>query len=304
MTDGADSLDVSAYRGFLHAALAEDRAREDITTAALLSGDAATRRVRAEMVSKADGVVAGLPLVVVVFQLLDDAARVEQEVDDGEHVSAGATLLWVETTASSLLRGERTALNLVQRLSGIATAAHSYAEHTMATGTDIYDTRKTTPGLRQLEKYAVRCGGARNHRLDLADAAMIKENHLVAAYGETGPASIARAVTRCFEKIEPGTRLYVEVESQAELEAAVEAAGGPAADMVVMLDDFELGALRAAVRWLRARPAPRPVVEATGGVNVHSVEALAAAGAARISVGSITHSARALDISLKIRSRL
>lgn len=298
------TLDAAAYRAFLEAALVEDRAREDVTTGALLGGRDARRRVRAEMLAKADGVVAGLPLVPVVFQLLDDSSRVEMEAADGEQVGPGTPLLWVETSASALLRGERTALNLVQRLSGVATATHRFVEHTLATGAHVYDTRKTTPGLRHLEKYAVRCGGGRNHRMDLADAAMIKENHLVAAYGETGPDAIAKAVHACLASLAEGVRLYVEVESRAELEAAVAAAGERAGDVVVMLDDFDLGDLRAAVRWLRARAAPRPVVEATGGVRANTIEALAAAGAARISTGAITHSAKALDISLKIRTRL
>lgn len=302
MTDEFAPLDVAACRPVLEAALREDRVHEDVTTGALLAGDAARRRVRAEMLAKADGVIAGVPLVGAVFALLDDDAQVEALVDDGDQIGAGTTLLWVETTASALLRGERTALNLVQRLSGIATLAHTYAERTMATGTHIYDTRKTTPGLRQLEKYAVRCGGGRNHRLHLADAAMIKENHLVATYGQTGPAAIAQAVATCLAELDPAKRLYVEVESQEELRAAVEAAGARAADLVVMLDDFELGDLRAAVRWIRQQPAPRPTIEATGGVRTETVEALAAAGAQRISVGALTHSAPALDISLKIRA--
>ena len=286
------------------AALAEDRVRDDATTGALLDEVAAERRVRAEMLAKADGVIAGLPYVAPVFRALDAQAHIEAMCEDGDVVGAGTTLLRVETTASALLRGERTALNLVQRLSGIATAAHAYAAETMATGAQVYDTRKTTPGLRALEKYAVRCGGGHNHRMDLSDAAMIKENHLVAAYGATGVDAIAQAVKTCFRQLSDGTPLYVEVESQAELEAAVAAAGTRAGDMVVMLDDFDLGDLRRAVRWLRNQGAPRPQVEATGGVTLARVEALAAAGAQRLSVGALTHSAPALDISLKIRSHL
>lgn len=292
-------LDPTAFLPLLERALAEDRVLEDRTTAALL---AEPKRVRAEMVAKADGVVSGLPLVAPLFQLLDPEAAITLEAEDGDTVSNGTTLLWVEADAGAILRGERTALNLVQRLSGVATKTAAFVERTMATGALLCDTRKTTPGLRALEKYAVRCGGGTNHRMDLADAAMIKENHLVAAYGRTGPEALRRAVSRCLATLPAGVVLYVEVESQQELAAVLDAAGARAADLVVMLDDFDLGAIRQAVRTVRTRPGPHPVLEITGGVVLAHIEALASSGAQRLSTGAITHSATALDVSLKIRA--
>jgi nicotinate-nucleotide pyrophosphorylase (carboxylating) len=147
----------------------------------------------------------------------------------------------------------------------------------------------------------VRCGGGLNHRLSLADAAMIKENHLRAVYGRTGPEAIAAAVAACRARLAPGVVLYVEVENQAELEAAVAAGAADLAHLVLMLDDFDLGAIRRGIAFLRGLPPPRPRVEITGGVTLDRVEALASTGAHRLSVGALTHSAAALDMSLKIR---
>jgi nicotinate-nucleotide pyrophosphorylase (carboxylating) len=284
---------------FLQQALAEDEVERDVTTAALLVDD---REAVADLVVKAPGVVCGLPLVPEVFRLLDPGARFDVEAEDGDRVGAGTRVLVVTARASALLRGERTALNVVQRLSGIATLTAAYVERAIGTGAQIVDTRKTTPGWRVLEKYAVRRGGGVNHRMSLADAAMIKENHLRAAYGRTGPDAVGRAVAACRARLGPGVVLYVEVEDQAELEAAVAAGAADPRNLVLMLDDFDLGAIRRAIAFLRSLPAPRPTVEVTGGVTLERVEALAATGVHRLSVGALTHSAPALDMSLKIRA--
>lgn len=289
-------LDPAAFRGLLERALAEDRAAEDVTTAALVTPD---RRAVADLVAKAPGVICGLPLVGAVFTLLEEGARTEAFCRDGDAVEAGTRVATVEATAQAILRGERTALNLVQRLSGVATRTAAFVA--LAAGVGVYDTRKTTPGWRMLEKYAVRCGGGRNHRMDLADAAMIKENHLVAAHGRTGADVLADAVRACRRRLAPGVSLYVEVESQAELEAALEAAGDRRGDVVIMLDDFDLDAIRAAVAYVAKAPPPRPQLEATGGVRLARVADLATTGVDRMSAGSLTHSAPALDLSLKIR---
>lgn len=290
------ALDPSAHRLFLEAALAEDRVADDVTTAALLERD---RPVTADLFAKQAGVICGLPLVGEVFRLLDPAAATESLVADGAAVAAGTRVAIVRARAGALLRGERTALNVLQRLSGIATRTAAFVRRAGSVG--VYDTRKTTPGWRALEKYAVRCGGGGNHRMDLADAAMIKENHLVAAHGRTGADVLAAAVRACRERLPAGVRLYVEVEDRAELEAALAAAGDRRADLVIMLDDFDLEDLRAAVAHVRRLPAPRPQLEATGGVTLERAEALAATGVDRVSAGSLTHSAPALDLSLKIR---
>jgi nicotinate-nucleotide pyrophosphorylase (carboxylating) len=292
------SLDPDAHREFLERALAEDRAADDVTTAALVDP---ARRAAADLVAKVPGVVCGLPLVGAVFRLLEEDAQTETFVRDGDVVEPGARVATVRASAQTILRGERTALNVVQRLSGVATRTAAFASKAGPAGVAIFDTRKTTPGWRVLEKYAVRCGGGRNHRMDLADAAMIKENHLVAAHGRTGADVLAQAVRACRERLPAGIPLYVEVESQAELEAALEAAGERRGEVVFMLDDFDLDAIRAAVAFVAGTHEPRPQLEATGGVTLERVEALAATGVERLSAGSLTHSAPALDLSLKIR---
>jgi nicotinate-nucleotide pyrophosphorylase (carboxylating) len=282
----------------LRAALAEDHACEDVTTAALVDP---ARTAVAEMVVKAPGVICGLPLIAPAFALLDERVQVALLAQDGDTIGAGTVVARVSGPAAALLQGERTVLNVVQHLSGIATRTADLVERALP-APDIYDTRKTTPGWRALEKYAVRCGGGRNHRMHLADAAMIKENHLVAAYGERGPAAIARAVRRLLQVLGPALTLYVEVEDEAELLAALGAAGPQAGRLVIMLDDFELEDIRAAVTRVRTMVPPRPQLEVTGGVTRERVQALASTGVGRLSSGALTHSAPALDISLKIRS--
>jgi nicotinate-nucleotide pyrophosphorylase (carboxylating) len=295
MTDDAPlaPLDVESCLPLIDRALAEDGAAQDLTVAAVVP---AGRRATADVVAKAPGVIAGLPLAEPTFRRLDPAARVTLHAEDGDDVAEGARLLTVEGDARAILAAERTVLNLLRHLGGVATLTRSYVEALMATGAHIYDTRKTTPGWRKLEKHAVRCGGARNHRLGLDDALMVKENHLYAAFGRTGPASLVEAIRRCRAGAPAGTPLYVEVESLEELDAVL-----PERPDVVMLDGFDLGDVRRAVQRVRALPAPRPALEATGGMSLETVAAYAAAGVQRISVGAITHSAPALDLSLRIR---
>jgi nicotinate-nucleotide pyrophosphorylase (carboxylating) len=288
-------LDPSAYDTLVDMALEEDHAREDITTAALVPAEAF---IVADVIAKQNGVVAGLPVVAAVFHRLDARCQVETEYEDGDQIGVKSHLLTVTGPAHAVLGGERVALNFLGHLSGIASLTAAYVELTMATGVQIHDTRKTTPGWRVLEKYAVRCGGGHNHRLHLEDAAMIKENHLKAAYGQTGPDAIAKAVRACRANLPAGKRLYVEVETQEEVMAAAEAGA-----TVLMLDDFDLGALRRAVKAIRALPEPRPLLEITGGVRLDTVEGLASAGAQRISSGSLTHSARDFDYSMQVRPR-
>ena len=296
MTTTPDDMDWTACADLIETALAEDHAREDVTTGTLVPDD---HEAEAVFTVKAPGVVCGLPLLEAVFHALDPTLVIELDAEDGDTVGAGTVVARARGRAGTLLRGERTALNFLQRLSGVATKTAEFVEGTMATGVGIYDTRKTTPGWRALEKYAVRCGGGENHRLHLADAAMIKENHLRAAYGETGPEAIARGVRALLDAIDEVT-IYVEAESQAELEAAVAAAGEQAGRLVVMLDDFAFEDIRKAVLWVRQQPTPHPRLEVTGGVTLDRVEGLCATGVQRLSTGSVTHSAPALDISMKL----
>lgn len=278
---------------FLERALAEDRAAEDVTARAIVPAD---RAAVADVIARGSGSLAGLPLAAPLFRLVDPDVALTFHQEDGEEVAAGSPVLTAEGRARSLLAAERTLLNVLGRMGGIATLTRAFVEAAMGTRARILDTRKTAPGWRVLDKYAVLCGGGHNHRMDLSDAAMIKENHLYAAFGTTGPEAIREAVARCREALPDGVDLFVEVENQAELEAAAEAGATR-----IMLDGFDLGTIRAAVRWVRAMPPPRPLLEVTGGVTLTNVGAYAATGVDRISIGALTHSAPVLDLAMKIR---
>jgi nicotinate-nucleotide pyrophosphorylase (carboxylating) len=265
----------------VRAALAEDLGRAgDITAQACVPQDA---RLSAIFRSRQGGVVSGLACARLALAALDPEGRFEAELADGAAVQAGATLARVEANARALLAAERTALNLLGRMSGVATLTASYVAEVAGTRARIVDTRKTTPGLRALEKYAVRCGGGANHRFGLDDAILIKDNH-VAACGGVGPAlERARAHVGHMVKIE------IEVDSLAQLEEAL-----PYRPDVIMLDNFALDDLAKAV----AMTDRRAVLEASGGVSLSTVRAIAETGVDMISVGALTHSAPVLDIGL------
>ena len=265
----------------VRAALLEDLGRAgDITSQACIPADA---RLSAVFATRQDGVVAGLDCARLALAALDPAGRFMAEVADGDAVKAGTVLARIEANARALLSAERVALNLLSRLCGVASLARAYVDAVAGTGAVIVDTRKTTPGLRALEKYAVRCGGGVNHRFGLDDAILIKDNH-VAACGGVGPALVAaRAAAGHLVKIE------VEVDGLDQLAQAL--AHDPD---VILLDNFSLADLRAAV----AMTAGRVTLEASGGVNLATVRAIAETGVNVISVGALTHSAPILDIGL------
>jgi nicotinate-nucleotide pyrophosphorylase (carboxylating) len=264
-------------------ALAEDRAFDDAATLGAIPADAAARGA---FVAREAGVLAGMPVVAEVFRQLDARVRVVPHLGEGERFPAGTVLATAEGPARALLQGERTALNFLQRLSGIATLTRSFADAVAGTGCLILDTRKTTPGLRDLEKYAVRCGGGANHRRDLASMAMLKDNHreLLARAG----VSMAEAVRRIRART-PGIGVEIEVDTLAELEEALAAEPD-----WVLLDNMAPAELREAVR----RTAGRAKLEASGGVTLTTVRAIAETGVDAVSVGALTHGARALDIAL------
>ncbi len=271
----------AAWSDLIDRALAEDLGRAgDLTAQAVVP---ATATARGRIVARRSGRLAGLPLAQAVFERLDGRVDVRLQAADGDRVAAGATLADLAGPARALLAGERTALNLLGRLSGIATATGQFVDAVAGTRAAIVDTRKTTPGLRALEKYAVRCGGGRNHRFGLDDAVLIKDNHVIVA-GSAGEAvRRARAASGHLVAIE------VEITRLDQLEEAI----GAGAD-VVMLDNFGLEQLREAV----ARAAGRVPLEASGGVTLETVAAIAATGVDLISVGWITHSAPTLDVAL------
>ena len=265
----------------VRAALAEDLGRAgDVTSAACIDPDA---RLQARFVARKPGVVAGLACARLALHALDPAATFEPLLADGDALAPGAALARVDANARALLSAERVALNLLGRLCGIATLTRAYVDAVAGAGAAITDTRKTTPGLRALEKYAVRCGGAVNHRFGLDDAILIKDNH-VAACGGVGPAiRRARAAAGHLVKVE------AEVDSLAQLDEALAEAPD-----VILLDNFSLADLAAAV----ARAKGRAVLEASGGVTLQTVRAIAETGVDVISVGALTHSAPVLDIGL------
>ena len=263
------------------AALAEDLGRAgDVTAQACIEAHA---RLTAVFAARQNGVVAGLACARLAVLALDPAAKFEAMVADGYEVQLGEVLARVEANARALLSAERTALNLLGRLSGVATLTRDYVQAVAGSGARIADTRKTTPGLRHLEKYAVRCGGGINHRFGLDDAILIKDNHVAACGGVGEALRRARAAAGHLMKIE------VEVDSLAQLEEAL-----PHRPDVIMLDNFSLEDLAKAV----AMTGGRTTLEASGGVNLQTVRGIAASGVQVISVGALTHSASVLDIGL------
>ncbi len=286
-------IDPAPHLPFLAMALEEDLGGGDRTTRALVPE---TRRTTADLLGRADGVLCGLPFLEALVRILDPDATVEAHLEDGARLADGVRVATVHGRARAVLGSERTALNVIRHLSGIATLSARFVEAVRGLPVRILDTRKTTPGWRELEKYAVRCGGAQNHRLRLDDAAMIKENHLITAFGRTGPAAVAEAVRRVRASLPPAVPLCVEVEDHDELLAVVEERVD-----VVMLDGFDLAGLRRAVATVRALPARRPLLEATGGITLETVRSVAETGVDRISVGALTHSAPALDLSIRHR---
>lgn len=263
------------------AALEEDDTRHDITTAATVLSN---RRARCRLVARQNGVIAGLPLAVEAFEQLDKAVTIRIERDDGTILDPATPVMFLSGHARGLLSAERVALNFVQRLSGIATLTARYVEAVRGTGAHILDTRKTTPLFRKLEKYAVRAGGGMNHRMDLASAVLIKDNHLAAVDGDIGIAvKRARAVGPA------GIKVEVECDTIDQVKAAIDSGAD-----VIMLDNMRVVDMREAVKVVDGKA----VIEASGGVNLDTVRRIAETGVNWISVGALTHSAPALDLAL------
>jgi nicotinate-nucleotide pyrophosphorylase (carboxylating) len=273
------SADVQAI---IDLALAEDVGRGDLTTQATVPLDATAT---AEILQKAPGVVCGLPVVEAVFVRLDPRVRLQRLAAEGSWSADRRPVARLDGPAAAILSGERTALNFLQRLSGVATASRRATELVAGTAAQVIDTRKTTPGLRVLEKYAVRIGGARNHRAGLDDGFLIKENHIRAAGG------ITPAVRAAQRRAAPGQLVEVEVTTLDELDEAL-AMGAP----LILLDNFSLAELVAAVVRTRGRAR----LEASGGITLDNLADVARTGVDFISLGALTHSAGVLDFSLEV----
>jgi nicotinate-nucleotide pyrophosphorylase (carboxylating) len=281
----AAGLDPAAVAALGAAALAEDLAGGiDVTTAATVPRDA---RGEADLVARSAGVVAGLPVVEAVFWLASsaDPVRCADRAADGDVVAAGQPVLTVTGLISALLTAERTALNLLCHLSGVATLTRRWVDAVAGTGAQIRDTRKTTPGLRALEKYAVRCGGGVNHRMALSDAALIKDNHVAAARSVSAAFAAVRATA-------PGLPLEVECDTLDQVAEALKAG----ADLI-LLDNFAVPDIVAAVRLAGGRA----LMEASGGLTLDGARAVAQTGVDYLAVGALTHSAPALDFGLDLR---
>ena len=270
----------------IDAALTEDQAFNDPTTQTLIPGEIVGSGL---LRAKADGVLAGGAVAGAVFQRVDPDLDVDLLLDDGADLSPGQDIASVRGSAASILRAERTALNFVQRMSGIATATNRYVREVEGTAARIVDTRKTAPGHRFLDKYSVRMGGGYNHRLNLADGILIKDNHLAARASLEEPlgAVVRHAIARASHTI----RVEVEVESLEQVREAVDAGAH-----IIMLDNMPVDVMREAVEIIAGRAS----VEASGGITMATVRAVAETGVDLISIGGLTHSTDALDISLDL----
>ena len=268
------------YEPILQMALSEDIGIGDITSQTTVPPDTAARAV---MLAKAPGVVAGLSVACRTFTLVDNFVTWEPHITDGQIVEPGTPLATIIGDARSVLTAERVALNVLQRMSGTATLTRRFVDLVDGTRARIVDTRKTTPGLRVLEKYAVRCGGGHNHRTGLYDAVLIKDNHLAAGGG------VLATVARAKESAPHTMRVEVECKTLNEVADAVKSGAD-----IILLDNMELDTLREAVQIIGSKA----ITEASGGVNLSTVAAIAQTGVDFISVGALTHSAPALDISL------
>jgi nicotinate-nucleotide pyrophosphorylase (carboxylating) len=262
-------------------ALSEDHAFDDITTIATVQSD---RRARARLVARQAGVLSGVPLAIGAFRAVDGKCAIMVEAEDGVPVRKGDTVLFISGHARGLLSAERVALNFLQRMSGVATLTNRFVQAVSGTRAQVLDTRKTTPGWRSLEKYAVRCGGGRNHRMDLASSVLIKDNHLVAMDGD-----VARAVRRSREMAGPAATVEVECDRLDQVQLAVEAGAD-----IILLDNMPPDRMAECVALVQGRAR----LEASGGVSLENVRRIAESGVDYVSVGALTHSAPAMNLAL------
>lgn len=265
----------------IETALREDMPQGDITSESIIPMDSISRVI---ILAKEEGILAGIYVVERVFKIIDTSVLFERYFKDSQRIKKGDKIAALKGPSISILKGERTALNFIQRLSGIATATQKYVKAVQGTRTKVLDTRKTTPGLRILEKYAVKMGGGKNHRLNLSEMVLIKDNHLKIV------GSISEAVKSARRRVKRGIKIEVETSNLDEVKEAFQ--GG--ADMI-MLDNMSLRKMKEAVQWVKGRV----ILEVSGNINLHRAKQIAALGVDFISVGSLTHSNKSLDISME-----
>ncbi len=274
-------LSRSETKQLVKAALEEDNTMHDVTTIATVVSD---RRARSRLVARQSGVIAGIPLAAEAFRQIDPSVTIRIDHDDGSAVEGNTLVMYLSGHARGLLSAERVALNFMQRMSGVATLTAKYVEAVKGTGARILDTRKTTPLWRKLEKYAVRAGGGLNHRMDLAAAVLMKDNHIAAIDGD-----IAAGIRRAREISRPGIQVEVECDTLEQVSRAMNAGAD-----IIMLDNMPAALIREAVLMVSGRA----ILEASGGINLETVRGVAETGVDWISVGALTHSAPALDLAL------
>ncbi|KUO59956.1 nicotinate-nucleotide pyrophosphorylase [bacterium BRH_c32] len=275
-------LDKAEIKIIIKRALKEDIAKGDITTNAIISKKS---KSIGRVLVKSDGIICGLSIAKIVFEELDENISFKMFYKDGDFLKAGTIAAEIKGSERTLLTGERTALNFMQRLSGIATMAHVYAEKLKGTSAQLLDTRKTVPGLRMLDKYAVRKGGGENHRIGLFDMVLIKDNHIKAARSITKAVSLIRKNYGNKFKIEVETKNIDEVREALETKADI-----------IMLDNMSIEIMKEAVKII----AGKAKTEASGNITIENIAEVASTGVDFISVGALTHSVKALDISMKI----
>ncbi|MDP2725972.1 MAG: carboxylating nicotinate-nucleotide diphosphorylase [Dehalococcoidia bacterium] len=286
-------IPLSAVRAIVEQALAEDIGWGDITTRALVPPD---HRGRAKALVKGEGVLCGIEVFALAFTLWDLALEVEALMADGSPVRRGDIVAVVKGRASSILTAERVALNFLQRLSGIASTTRRFVQEVGELPTRVLETRKTTPGLRLLEKYAVRIGGGSNHRYNLSDGVLVKDNHLAVLRSYGG--DLSEAIARARRNVPLTIKIEVEATTVEEARAAVEAGAD-----IILLDNMSVEEMKEAVRVIQATPSGdrgRVLVEASGGITLEKVRAIAETGVDFLSSGALTHSFKSLDISLEI----
>lgn len=287
-------LSPQAFRPLILRALQEDSVWRDVTSRIAIYQNL---KVRARIIAKASGIAAGVKIAALTFAAVDPSVRCRLFVHSGAKLSPGKTMLTVEGRARSIFAAERTALNFLGHLCGIATITRRYVERVRGTRALIFDTRKTLPGLRALEKDAVRAGGGQNHRADLSEAILIKTNHLKAATCDMRQATREQVIQRLVEKAksaQPRRFVEIEVTSLPEFKAALKVRPD-----AILLDNWSPGNLRRAVSL---RKNARPILEVSGGITLDIVRTVAALGVDRISIGKLTHSAPTLDVSLQVLS--
>lgn len=267
-------------------ALAEDLGWGDITTEALVSSD---QQGKASIIAKAKGIIAGTEIAKQVFLKVDPELKTDILIKDGTKIKPGDLIVTIEGKVASILKAERTALNFLQHLSGIASETAHYVKAIKGLPVQITDTRKTNPGLRVLEKYAVKAGGGKNHRMHLGDSILIKDNHL-STLSRQG-LSIKEILDRARQKADPKLKIEIEVKTPQEAVEAAEAGAD-----IIMLDNMSLNDMRQAVQLIKGKA----LIEASGGITLEKVRAVAETGVDFISVGALTHSVKALDISLEL----